>query len=225
MRLILLGPPGAGKGTQAKLLSQRLKIPHISTGDILREEVRENSQLGEKIAGFVKSGELVPDATVVEVVMKRLSKPDAQCGFILDGFPRTFNQAEALSTALSKQNIPIDLVIYFETSREISIERLSGRRVCKSCGANFHLINMKPRKDGVCDFCGQELFLRDDDRTETIRKRLKIYQEQTTGLIDYYKNGNLRKVCGDLGAKQLNDQLMDLFAQENLNEAQAYGTK
>jgi len=219
MRLVLLGPPGAGKGTQAKLLSGKFKIPHISTGDILRDAVREKSELGEKIAAFVKSGELVPDETVVEVVINRLTKPDAQYGFILDGFPRTLNQAEALNTALRKFNISIDLVLYFETSPKVSIERLSGRRVCKDCGTNFHLTNMKPKNEGICDFCSGQLFLRDDDRIETVKKRLKIYQDQTTSLIDYYKKeGNLRKVSGDLRAEELNVQLIDLFTRENLNK-------
>ncbi len=217
MRLILLGPPGAGKGTQAKLLAQRFGIPHISTGDILRDTAGEKSQLGDRIAGFVKSGELVPDEIVVEVVINRLRRPDARCGFILDGFPRTLKQAEALNKALSKLNISIDLVLYFQTSQQVSIERLSGRRVCKNCGANFHLVNMKPRRDGICDFCGGKLFLREDDKTETVKRRLKIYQEETSSLIDYYKRkGNLKQIYGDLAAQELNAQLIDLFAQEHL---------
>ena len=149
MRLILLGPPGAGKGTQAKQLCEKFNIPHISTGDILRVEVRENSPLGHKVAELVKTGELVSDEIVVEVVMDRLMKSDAQGGFILDGFPRTLNQAEQLNTALSRLNLSIDLVIYFKTTPEVSIRRLSGRRVCKSCGTNFHLINKPPKKEIV----------------------------------------------------------------------------
>lgn len=217
MRLILLGPPGAGKGTQAKLLSQQFNIPHISTGDILRDEVRENSQLGRRVAEFVKIGELVPDDIAVEVVMHRLAKSDAAGGFILDGFPRTFKQAEELNKALRQLNISIDLIIYFETSLEVSIRRLSGRRVCKGCGANFHLTNMPPKREGICDFCGGELFLRDDDKEETVKKRLAIYQKQTAGLIDYYKkSGVLRKVSGDSEANRLNVRLLKMFArQEN----------
>ena len=216
MRLILLGPPGAGKGTQAKLLSQEFNIPHISTGDILRDEVRENSQLGRKVAEFVKIGELVPDDIVVEVVMHRLTKSDAAGGFILDGFPRTLKQAEELNKALRQLNISIDLIIYFETSLEVSIRRLSGRRVCRGCGANFHLTNMPPRREGICNFCGGELFLRDDDKEETVKKRLAIYQKQTASLIDYYKkSGVLRKVSGDSEANRLNARLLKMFTRQN----------
>lgn len=212
-----MGPPGAGKGTQAKLLEERFRIPHISTGNILRDEVRENSNLGQRVAEFVKSGELVPDDIVVEVVSKRLLKPDAQNGFILDGFPRTLQQAEELDAALKELKVTIDLVIYFKTTPQVSIKRLSGRRVCKGCGANFHLINMPAKKEGICDFCGSELFLRDDDRKETVQKRLSIYQNQTASLIDYYKKGaKLREVSGDWEAEQLYDQLQKLFKQEKL---------
>ena len=217
MRLILLGPPGAGKGTQAKLLFDRFKIPHISTGDILRDEMRENSELGQKVAKFVKSGELVPDEIVVEVVTKRLTKPDAQSGFILDGFPRTVNQAEALNQALQRQGIAIDLVLYFETSAEVCIKRLSERRICDKCAAIFHLSNMPPKKEGICDYCGGKLYLRDDDRPETVKRRLEVYQNQTASLIDYYKNsGQLRQVDGDLEANKLNSHLLEMFAQESL---------
>lgn len=218
MRLILLGPPGAGKGTQAKLLSEKFKIPHISTGDILRQEVSENSELGRRVAKFVTSGELVPDDIVVEVVINRLTKPDVQEGFILDGFPRTLDQAQQLDQALKQLNTSVDLVIYFKTSLPVSIRRLSGRRVCKGCGANFHLTNMPPKSEGICDFCGKELFLRDDDKEETVKKRLSIYQSQTASLIDYYKKSTtLRMVSGDLEAEQVNSELIDLFKQENLS--------
>ena len=217
MRLILLGPPGAGKGTQAKLLSEEFKIPHISTGDILRGEMQENSVLGNKVARYVRSGELVPDDIIIEVVTSRLKRPDAQKGFVLDGFPRTLNQAKELTQALKDLNIETDLIIYFETTPEISIRRLSGRRVCKNCRANFHTINMPSRKQGICDFCGGELYLREDDKENTVQKRLKIYQEQTASLIDYYKiDGGLRKVSGDLEAEQVNDVLHELFAQQRL---------
>ncbi|MBL7084695.1 MAG: adenylate kinase [Candidatus Omnitrophica bacterium] len=217
MRLILLGPPGAGKGTQAKLLAEQFNIPHISTGDILRDEMREDSPLGHRVQQFVKSGELVPDEIVVEVVVNRLKKTDAQGGFILDGFPRTLNQADSLNTALKRLNYSVDLVLYFETSPEVSIKRLSGRRVCRDCGVNFHLVNMPPKVEGICDFCGAKLYLRDDDKEETVKKRLSIYQSQTASLIDYYKNyGNLRKISGDLEAGRVNQELIDLFTREGL---------
>lgn len=219
MRLILLGPPGAGKGTQAKLLAQKFNTPHISTGDILRDEMSEASVLGHKVEEFVKSGELVPDDIIVEVVTKRLRKPDAPGGFILDGFPRTLKQAQELSTALRQLGVCLDLVIYFATSAEVSIRRLSGRRVCKGCGANFHLINMPPARQGICDFCGGELFLRADDKEETVKRRLRIYQKQTSSLIDYYrKSGKLREVSGDLEAEQVNTRLLELFGFEKLND-------
>lgn len=217
MRLILLGPPGAGKGTQAKLLFDRFKIPHISTGDILREEMHENSPLGEKVSKYVKSGELVPDQIVVEVVTKRLTKPDAQAGFILDGFPRTVKQAEALEAALEKRGMAIDLVLYFETSPEVCIKRLSERRICKDCAAIFHLTNMPAKKEGICDYCGGRLYLREDDRPETVKKRLQVYRDQTASLIDYYKNnGKLRRVDGNIEAGGLNIQLLEMFRQESL---------
>ncbi len=217
MQLILLGPPGAGKGTQAKILSKEFKIPHISTGDILRDEVRENSALGHKVAELVRSGELVPDEIVVKVVINRLTKPDAGGGFILDGFPRTLNQAEQLNTALSRLNSSIDLVIYFKTNPEVSIRRLSGRRVCKNLGANFHIINKQPKKESICDLCKVELILREDDKEETVKRRLAIYQRQTANLIDYYrKSGKLRQVCGDLEAGKVYTELIDLFAREDL---------
>ncbi len=216
MRLILLGPPGAGKGTQAKLLSQEFNIPHISTGDILRDEVRENSQLGRKVAEFVKIGELVPDDIIVEVVTHRLTKSDAADGFILDGFPRTLKQAEELNKALRQLNVSVDSIIYFETNLEVSIRRLSGRRVCRGCGANFHLTNMPPKKEGICNSCGGELFLRDDDKEETVKKRLAIYQKQTASLIDYYKkSGDLRKVSGDSEANRLNVQLLKMLSRDS----------
>ena len=217
MRLILLGPPGAGKGTQAKLLAEQLRIPHISTGDILREAVHQGSSLGKKIKKFVQSGELVPDDIVVAVVSERLKRPDAQGGFILDGFPRTLQQAEELNAALARLPVAIDLVIYFETAPEVSIKRLSGRRVCKNCGANFHLLTMRPKKEGICDDCGAKLFLRVDDQEQTVKKRLAIYRKQTASLIDYYKKTDkLKKISGDLEAHELNSQLLGLFARENL---------
>jgi len=217
MRLILLGPPGAGKGTQAKLLFEKFNIPHISTGDILRDEMREKTELGSRVEQFVTSGGLVPDEIVTEVVINRLKKPDAKGGFILDGFPRTNKQAQDLNLALEKLNISIDLVLYFATTPEVSIRRLSGRRVCKKCGTNFHLVNMPTKVEGVCDFCGEELYLRDDDKEETVKRRLKVYEEQTASLIDYYKeSGKLREVSGDLEAKEVYVLLLELFNRESL---------
>lgn len=217
MRLILLGPPGAGKGTQAKLLAKKGNIPHISTGDILREQMQKDSPLGVKVRQLVKNGELVPDSIVLEVAANRLTAPDTNKGFILDGFPRTLNQADGLNKALKTLNTAIDLVIYFNTSSAVSIQRLCGRRVCKKCGANFHITNMPPKQEGVCDFCRGELYLRDDDKKDTVQRRLQVYQEQTAALIDYYrKNGKLREVSGDLEADKVNAELQKLFSREKL---------
>ncbi|MBN2097242.1 MAG: adenylate kinase [Candidatus Omnitrophica bacterium] len=217
MRLILLGPPGAGKGTQAELLCDKFNLVHISTGDILRDEVVDGSQLGQQVAKFLQSGELVPDDVVVAVVMKRLAKPDTQKGFILDGFPRTLPQAEALNAGLEKLNLPIELVIYFKTKPEVSLMRLGGRRVCNKCNVNFHLVNRPPKKDNICDFCGGTLNIRQDDQEATVKKRLNIYQNQTHGLIEYYKKtGKLKEVSGDLPAEQVLVQLTEIFSRENL---------
>lgn len=217
MRLILLGPPGAGKGTQAQLLAQEFNIPHISTGEMLRDQMHENSDLGNKVETYVKGGELVPDDIVIEVVINRLSKADAQAGFILDGFPRTINQANKLNTALKRQGAGIDLIIYFATAPAVSIKRLSGRRVCKNCGANFHITNMPPKKEGICDYCSGKLYLRADDEPETAKKRLEVYRKETASLIAYYKkSGKLRTVSGDLEAPEVNNKLLELFTEEHL---------
>jgi len=215
MRLILLGPPGAGKGTQAEVLSQKFNIPHISTGDMLREAVKNNSPVGQKANSYMLKGELVPDKVVIEIVKERLVQKDARNGFILDGFPRTSPQAESLDRTLAESNMPIDLVLFFETSEEVSITRLSGRRICKSCGANYHIINIPPKKAGICDHCGQPLIQRQDDNEATIRNRLKVYKKETKELIDYYKNkGILRTVSGDLNIKEVFDILVEMFKQE-----------
>lgn len=199
MRLILLGPPGAGKGTQAKILAERYSVEHISTGDIFRELIKDNSPLGLKIKKYVEAGELIPDKVVLEVVASRIKNLDFKKGFILDGFPRTLPQARMLDGMLKKLGVCIDKVFYFDTSEDIIIKRLTGRRICRDCGANYHLVNMPPKKSGVCDFCGGELYQRKDDEPETIRNRLRVYQEQTADLIGYYKNeGILETVNGDL---------------------------
>lgn len=199
MRLVLLGPPGAGKGTQAKILAEKYNAEHISTGDIFRELIKKNSPLGLKIKGYVESGELIPDEIVVEVVADKIKELGSDKGFILDGFPRTLRQAEALDSTLNGAGISIDKVFYFDTSEGIIIKRLSGRRICRNCGANYHLVNMPPKKNGVCDICGGELYQRNDDKPDTIHNRLKVYREQTVDLIDYYKDKDLLEaVNGDL---------------------------
>jgi adenylate kinase len=217
MRQVLLGPPGAGKGTQAQVLSKDLEIPHISTGDMLREAVKAGTSLGLKAKECMDKGGLVPDEVVIGLVVERLAKPDARKGFILDGFPRTPEQAKSLDEHLTGMKIPLDLVLYFKTSLPVIIRRLSGRRVCGQCGRNFHMTNFKPKTVGVCDDCGGHLLQRPDDKEETIEKRLNVYEKQTAPLIDYYKKRNvLFETSGDLEVRDLNVQLMDLFRKKGL---------
>jgi len=182
MQLIFLGPPGAGKGTLAGRIAQRYGIPQVSTGDIFREAVKNQTELGHKVKGIMERGDLVPDELTVGLVKERLSRQDARGGYILDGFPRTIAQADSLA-AFQK----IEAVINFKIDDETVIRRLSGRRVCRSCGAIFHAENMPPKKEGICDRCGGELYIRDDDRIESIRNRLAVYKKQTEPLIQYYK--------------------------------------
>jgi adenylate kinase len=183
MNLIFLGAPGAGKGTLATLLSKEYRIPQISTGDLFRAAVKEGSELGRQVRGIMEKGELVPDSLTVELVKERLSKPDARGGYILDGFPRTVAQADALAEFQK-----IDAVINFSISDELVIRRLSGRRVCRSCGAIYHIENLPPKVEGTCDRCGGELYIRDDDKIDSIKNRLRVYKEQTEPLIAYYRD-------------------------------------
>jgi len=197
MKLILLGPPGAGKGTQAKMLVQELGIPQISTGDMLREAVKAGSPMGMKAKTYMDSGELVPDEVVVGIVEERIQQPDCADGFMLDGFPRTTAQADALTEMLEKKGLAIDHVICIQVDNDELIRRLSGRRTCRNCMAPYHVEFNPPQKEGVCDKCGGELYQRDDDREEAIRARLKTYDAQTRPLIEYYEQrGLLRPVDG-----------------------------
>lgn len=216
MKLILLGPPGAGKGTQSVVLSRELKIPHISTGDILREAVKDKLPLGLKAKSYMDKGDLVPDEVVTGIVVERLKKPDTRGGYILDGFPRTIKQATDLDAALAKSG-GVDMVIFFETSEKVAITRLTGRRVCRKCGAIYHMTNMPPKKDGICDKCASELVQRPDDKEETVKNRLKVYEAQTKPLIDYYSRKSiLKKVSGDLGVDELFKVLSKMFVQAKL---------
>ncbi|UCG39624.1 MAG: adenylate kinase [bacterium] len=197
MDFILLGPPGAGKGTQAKLMIDKWSIPQISTGDILRAAVREGTSLGVEAKGFMDRGELVPDRVVIGIIAERLKEKDARKGFILDGFPRTIPQAEALGTILQDLGRNIDHVISIEVDEEELVRRLTGRRMCKNCGESFHVVFNPPAREGVCDRCKGELYQRDDDKEETIRQRLAVYGQQTEPLIAYYsRTGNLRRIDG-----------------------------
>ncbi len=197
MNIILLGPPGAGKGTQAKMLIERYGIPQISTGDMLRAAVKAGTQLGLEAKKYMDKGELVPDEVVIGLVKERLQEPDCAKGFMLDGFPRTVAQAEVLDKELEAMGKAIDHVICIEVPNEELIARLTGRRTCKECGAGYHLKFDPPKVDNVCDKCGGELYQRDDDNEETVKARLKVYQEQTFPLIEYYdKQGKLRRIDG-----------------------------
>ncbi|MBI1977034.1 MAG: adenylate kinase [Candidatus Omnitrophica bacterium] len=218
MKLILLGPPGAGKGTEAELLKKELSVRHISTGDMLREQVKSGASLGQQAKRYMDSGRLVPDDIVIRMVSERIQELGIKESFALDGFPRTRIQAESLDGTLEKSGRPIDLVLYFETSAPVVIQRLSGRRVCRQCGLNYHVQNMPPKKDGICDQCEGELYQRPDDSEETIRTRLKAYQDQTAELIGYYQaKGLLRKIPGDYEAIKLFEYLKDLFQREGLS--------
>jgi len=212
MKLIFIGPPGAGKGTQAVLVSKEFNISHISTGDLLRQAVKEKTAVGLRAEIYIKKGELVPDEIVTEITAERLEKPDCQNGFILDGYPRTLTQAQSLDSSLTALKLNIDAVIYFKTSTKIIIQRLSGRRICRQCGANYHMVNMPPQKEGRCDNCGGELYQRDDDQEKTILNRLHVYERQSANLIDYYQKKNiLKEISGDLEASIIFNLLLKMF--------------
>ena len=200
MRIILLGPPGAGKGTQAKDLVNKYGIPQISTGDILRKNLAEKTPLGLEAKKFMDKGELVPDSVVVGIVKERLKEADCKPGYILDGFPRTVPQAEALDIALADMKTPLDRVLSIDVPDEELVKRLSGRRTCKSCQEGYHVMLKKPKVEGKCDKCGGELYQRDDDKEEAIVNRLKVYQSSTAPLIDYYKGKSLLRSINGVGA-------------------------
>jgi adenylate kinase len=191
MKIIMLGAPGAGKGTQAKQIAEKYKIPHISTGDIFRANIKNGTELGNKAKTYMDQGLLVPDELVVDLVVDRVKQEDCENGYVLDGFPRTIPQAEALDKALEAIGEKIDYAIDVEVPDENIVRRMSGRRACVSCGATYHLVNIPPKTEGICDKCGKELILREDDKPETVEKRLKVYHDQTQPLIDYYTKKNV----------------------------------
>jgi len=197
MKIIMLGAPGAGKGTQAKKLAERYSIPHISTGDIFRANIKNGTELGKKAKSYMDEGELVPDDLVVDLVVDRFKNPDCANGYVLDGFPRTIPQAEALDTALNAIGETVDFAINVEVPDENIINRMSGRRACVGCGATYHIKYNPTKVEGICDSCGEKLILRDDDKPETVKNRLSVYHEQTQPLIDFYKKkGVLAEVDG-----------------------------
>ncbi len=212
INLILLGPPGAGKGTQAQMISERYHIPQISTGDILRKAVRENTLLGMRAKEFMERGELVPDEVVIGIVEERLKEPDCERGFILDGFPRTRPQAEALQKILANIGKAINYVINIEVEDEELIRRLSGRRTCRDCGAMYHIYFNPPKNEGICDRCGGNLYQREDDKEETIRTRLREYNRQTAPLIEYYQGKRaLHSIRGIGNKEQIFSQISNLL--------------
>ena len=209
-KIVLLGPPGAGKGTHAKILSERYELPHISTGDLLRNQIQKSTPLGQRAKSFIDSGKLVPDEVVIDMMKDRLDQSDAKNGFILDGFPRTVEQGRALDQMLKARATPLNLVLQFDTSEKVIVDRISGRRACPNCGTNYHIRNIPPKKEGICDKCGKPLIQRKDDQPDTILKRLAVYQEQTAPLIDFYKKLNLLQVVnGDLEINPLQEELLE----------------
>lgn len=217
MKLVLLGPPGAGKGTHAKVLTDKFKIAHLAAGDILRRNIREDTELGKTAKSIIEKGNLVSDDLVNRMMFDEISKLDPQQGFVLDGYPRTIGQAEALDLFLANKGNPLDVVINFDTSEKVVIERLSGRRICPQCNANYHLHNIPPKVEGICDQCGAALVQRKDDKPETITNRLKNYEHETAPLINYYKKqGLLSPVHGDYEVPELQQELSKLFERLNL---------
>lgn len=197
MKIIMLGAPGAGKGTQAKKIAAKYGIPHISTGDIFRANIKNGTELGKKAKTYMDQGLLVPDELVVDLVVDRVNQDDCKNGYVLDGFPRTIPQAEALTEALEKMGQKVDFAIDVNVPDENIVKRMGGRRACVTCGATYHMVYAPTKKEGICDTCGGELILRDDDKPETVQKRLNVYHDQTQPLIDYYTSqGILRTVDG-----------------------------
>lgn len=212
MKIIMLGAPGAGKGTQAKMLADKYMIPHISTGDIFRANIKNGTELGQKAKTYMDKGLLVPDELVCDLVVDRVQQEDCAKGYILDGFPRTIPQAEALDAALAKLGAKIDYAVNVEVPDENIVRRMSGRRACVACGATYHIVYNPTKEEGVCDRCGKELILRDDDKPETVTKRLNVYHEQTQPLIEYYtKQGALAEVDGTMNMNDVFDAIVKIL--------------
>ena len=211
MRLILLGPPGAGKGTQAEKITKKYKIPHISTGDIFRDNIKNKTELGKIAKGYIDKGELVPDSVVSSIIEDRLLQEDTKNGFLLDGYPRTINQAIVLDDMLKKHNIELDFVVKIKVNLDILVKRITGRRVCKDCGATFHITFHPPTKSGVCDLCNGELFQRSDDNNDTVMNRINVYIKQTAPLIEYYTNQKIIKVIN--GEQSVNDVFDEIIKE------------
>ncbi|HAL61389.1 MAG TPA: adenylate kinase [Chloroflexi bacterium] len=213
MNLVLLGPPGAGKGTQAALLSQRLGIPHVASGDLFREAMKKGTGWGKEAQSYIDLGVLVPDEVTNAMIEERLKEPDCAKGVILDGFPRTIEQARALEGILAERGEKIDRVLVIQVSEDTLIERLSGRRTCRRCQANYHLLFNPPQKEGVCDRCGGDLYQRSDDKEETVRRRFRVYTEETAPLIDYYRRqGLLTEIDGERGIEGVQGKILSALS-------------
>lgn len=215
MKIIMLGAPGAGKGTQAKMIADEYGIPHVSTGDIFRANIKNGTQLGMEAKQYMDQGLLVPDELTVKILLDRVAQEDCKDGYVLDGFPRTIPQAEVLDKALEELGETVDYAINVDVPDENIVRRMGGRRACLSCGATYHIEHIPPRTEGVCDVCGQELVLRDDDKPETVQNRLNVYHEQTQPLIDFYKaKGVLKTVDGTMDMKDVFAAIRAILDQE-----------
>ena len=213
MKIIMLGAPGAGKGTQAKMIAEKYGIPHISTGDIFRANIRNATELGMEAKKYMDEGKLVPDELTVKILLDRVAQDDCKNGYVLDGFPRTIPQAEVLTAALEKTNDAVDFAIDVNVPDENIVNRMSGRRACLTCGATYHIVHIPPKQEGICDKCGSALVLRDDDKPETVLNRLKVYHDQTQPLIDYYtEKGILKTVDGTKDMQEVFEQIVSILS-------------
>ena len=212
MKIIMLGAPGAGKGTQAKMIAEKYGIPHVSTGDIFRANIKNGTELGKEAKKYMDQGLLVPDELTVKILLDRVAQPDCEKGYVLDGFPRTIPQAEVLDKALSELGDAIDYAINVDVPDENIVKRMSGRRACVTCGATYHIEHVPPKKEGICDKCGAELILRDDDKPETVLNRLKVYHEQTQPLIEFYTaKGVLKTVDGTVDMQDVFNAIVSIL--------------
>ena len=212
MKIIMLGAPGAGKGTQAKMIAEKYSIPHISTGDIFRANIKNGTELGKKVKSYMDQGQLVPDELTLDLIMDRFKEDDCKNGYVLDGFPRTIPQAEALDAALKAEGEKVDFAIDVDVPDENIVKRMGGRRACVNCGATYHIVYSPTKVEGKCDKCGEDLIVRDDDKPETVLSRLEVYHNQTQPLIDYYnKQGILKSVDGTIDMKDVFQAIIDIL--------------